>query len=150
MTEERNPTEDNVTLKNGTEHPALEVLLELGQLRGFIDGHPDGEQLVIDLHHFCRGERDRVQPASLPILIQYRFVLPHLSGGDLLPRPLARDVLLSAFRQTPEGAVIADPVEDTEQNRAALARGQAEYERRAARLRGPIEEWKDRSSDGRE
>lgn len=140
--------EETVTLKNGVAVSAVAVVLEVAGLRHMLANHPNGEQLVTDLHNYCSGRRDLVPPDRLAGLIQQRHIFPQATG-QLDARHDLKQVLLAAYQLTPEGVVLVSPLQGTDHNREALARAEAEVQRRLNTLPRHLDD-PDRGSDGRQ
>lgn len=90
-----------VRLKNGTEIDARTGLAELEQLKYWYDRDPAYFNALVAL---AQGRRDDVLPAHLDFLREAHY----LGEGDDL-NPTTRDVVLSAYRQSPEGPVLVCP-----------------------------------------
>lgn len=116
-------------MKTGEEVRAIRVIATLDYLRGMLSGLPNGEAVVTDLHHLCRGERGVARPESIALLIQRRDVLPQ-GDGSLEPDADIKKVLLAAYQQTSEGVVLVNPVEPTLQNKDVLDRARVEQRRK--------------------
>lgn len=120
---------ETVTLKTGDEVRAIRVIAALDYLRGMLNGLPNGEDVLTDLHHICRGERGLARPESVALLIQRRDVFPQ-ADGHLEPDADLKKVLLAAFHLSPEGVVLVNPVQPTTQNQETLDRARHEDRRK--------------------
>lgn len=116
-----------IGLKNGTRHdPGLAAATRdtLSQLGG---RKPD---LLRAAHALACGEGQ-----SPAVLRELRRAVLATTDGDL--RPVVRDVLLSGYRETSEGPIIADPFSpQTEAERQAVVASERIADRNALRLFG--------------
>jgi hypothetical protein len=111
-----------VTLTNGVIIEARIAQSTLRYLRVMLDTHAHGQQLIEDLHLIAQGRPEDARPASRKVFA--RNVLVSSPEGNLLPE--VRDVVLSAFRRSPDGIVLVEPYQPTDANRAALAAAESE------------------------
>lgn len=99
-------------LKNGSEVDARSAYVDWRMLFAEQDLHPNNVQSLIAL---ARGDPDSVSKEVVAELRE-RHRLWFARDGTL--EPIVRDVLLSAYRDTPEGVVIVNPFELTNQRDA--------------------------------
>jgi hypothetical protein len=119
------PEDVLVPLHTGERMPAREVLATLAYLRTVLK-RADGEALITDLYRLCQDPAHRLDPKFIPELLSSRDILPQ-PFGELKPAAATRAVLCAAYRLTPEGVVLANPVVPSEQNRDILARAEAAF-----------------------
>lgn len=101
---------ERVQLKNGTEIDARWGLAELTQLKYFFDQDTDVFDALLAV---AQGRPGEVPAAGLDYLREASFLDDH----DVL-NEATRNVLLSAYRATPEGAVLVNPFRLHDRNEA--------------------------------
>lgn len=138
------PEEQPVRLKNGAEMPLARAVSQVNSLRSTLEHDPQGEAVIRALFLVASGKNHEV---SEEIKQNLRDGLELRPDGTLHPDLEA--VILSSYRETPEGTTLVDPF-PVESEKKANTRDQiAEtHDRRSLdALRDLLDEEKGRGSD---